>query len=97
MSVQRCQQETTSTEFLDWIEYLQQDVNAFHREDYFLANVARYIRMAFAKDPGKVPKLEHFLLRFTNKKIQKPLSRKEKAIQMKNQFLAWAGIKGKKK
>jgi len=102
MSVQRCQQETTSTGFLDMIEYLKLDVNAFHREDYFLANIARHIRMAFAKDPAKVPKLEYFLLKFTAKRerrkvVKSAIKEKEEAAKrMKSQFLAWAGIKRKK-
>jgi len=99
MSLQRCQQETTSTEFLDWMEYLKQDVNAFHREDYFLANIAMHIRMAFAKDPKKVPKLERFLLKFTEKgrKVVGIVSKKKAAEKMKNQFLVWAGIIKRKK
>lgn len=101
MSKQRCLQETTSTEFLDWMEYLKQDVNAFHREDYFLASIAMHIRMAFAKDPGKVPKLEHFLLKFKEKvrkkiKVMKEMTREEAAEKSKRYFLPWAGIKRKK-
>jgi len=79
------------------IEYLKLNVNAFHREDYFLANIARHIRMAFAKDPKKVPKLEQFLLKFTERKIVKKDMTKKKAMErMKSQFLGWAGIKRKK-
>lgn len=98
MSLQRCQEETTSTQFLDWMEYLEQDVNAFHREDYFLANIARLLQMAIAKNPEKV-KLKHFLFEFVNKRIkkkEKPLTKKKAAERMKSQFLAWAGIKRKK-
>ena len=104
MSVQRCQQETTSTEFLDWIEYLEQDVNAFHREDYFLANIAReicQIREMLSKKPKRV-KLKSFLLKFTKEKKRKIIKsiteeeKKEKAERMKRHFLAWAGIKRKK-
>jgi len=97
MSKQRCQQETTSTEFLDWMEYLKLDVNAFHREDYFLASIARHIRMAFSKDPKKVPRLEQFLLKFTERKImKKDMTKKETMERMKSQFLGWVGIKRKK-
>ncbi len=97
MSVQRCQQETTSTEFLDWMEYLKQDVNAFHREDYFLANIARYICVSFAKDSKKVPKLERFLLRFTEKrKVKKAMTKKEAAEKSKRYWLPWAGVNKKK-
>ena len=96
MSVQRCQQETTSTQFLDWIEYLEQDVNAFHREDYFLASIAREIcqvREMFSKKPKHI-KLEWFLQKFTLKKVkdEKPITREEAAIRSKRKWLPWAGI-----
>ena len=101
MSVQRCQQETTSTEFLDWIEYLERDVNAFHREDYFLASIAREIcqvREMFAKKPRNI-KLESFLQKFVFKKekIMKPLTKEETTERAKRKFLSWAGIGVKKK
>ncbi len=98
MSKQRVQQETTSTEFLDWVVYLEQDVNAFHREDSFLANIAREIcqfREMFVKKP-KVIKLEQFLQKFTSKKEKKDmktLTKKETTERSKNRWLAWAGIK----
>jgi len=101
MSVQRCQQETTSTEFLDWMEYLEQDVNGFHREDYFLANIAKEIcqvREMFAKKP-KSMKLEWFLQKFTSKKEKKAvksLTKEEAAEKAKRPWLGWAGIKRKK-
>ena len=87
MSKQRCQTETTSTEFLDWMIYLEQDVNAFHREDFFLANIAKSIIQANSKDPKSV-KLKHFLLKFEQED-----SKASKASKMKQSLLAWAGIK----
>ncbi len=100
MSVQRCLQETTSTEFLDWMEYLEQDVNAFHREDYFWATISREIkevRAMFAKGT-KVIKLDQFLLKFTNqKKVEDKKTTKENALEKsKRRWLSWAGIKRKK-
>lgn len=97
MSKQRCQQETTSTQFLDWIVYLEKDVNAFHREDYFFANIAREIaqirELLSAKKP-KWLKLDEFLLKFTSKKkeITKSLTREEAAERSKRKWLPWAGI-----
>ena len=98
MSLQRCQIETTSTEFLDWIEYLEQDVNAFHREDWFLANIAREIRRTILKNPNKSLGWEEFLLKFSDQKEMEEKGKdKEKAMaKLKGTLLAGAGI-GKKK
>jgi len=87
MPLQRCQIETTSTEFLDWLEYLRQDVNVRRREDYFLANIAKEIRMTIAKNPQNV-KLEPFLLEFTTERLTQ---RKRKNTL--GRWLVWAGIK----
>ena len=98
MSIQRCQQETTSTQFLDWIEYLKRDVNAFHREDYFLAAIAREIRQfqeMFSKKPKHI-KLEAFLQKFVfKKKRKKDMTKEEAAEQSKRYWLSWAGINTK--
>lgn len=96
MSVQRCQEETTSTEFLDWLEYLDWDVNAFHREDWFLAQIAQEIRRTISKDPEKV-EVDDFLRKFVAKKVSKKLTRKEIAMQFKQRLLARFKIKTGKK
>ena len=92
--MQRCKAETTSSEFVVWMEYLKQDINAFHREDYFWANIARLIRefqMMFTKKPKRVD-LEPFLLKFEPEK-EKPSLPPEKTLeQRKRRWLAWAGI-----
>jgi hypothetical protein len=110
MSLQRCQAETTSTEFIDWMAYLENDVNAFHREDWFLANIAREIRVLreiiigmFAKKAKSriVVELEQFLLKFTTKKEAKKTTTEkeevEKSERMKKWWLSWAGINTPKK
>jgi len=95
MSLQRCQDETTSTQFLSWLAYLDYDVNAFHREDWFLAQIAQEVRRLISNKPKKV-RLNWFLLKFTNKKEKKRLTKAEKekaAARQKKRILAWAGIK----
>ena len=91
MSIQRCQDEMTSTEFLDWLEYLKLDVNAFHREDFYWAQIAQEVRRTVSKDPQRV-KIEHFLQKFEIKKKPK-MSRKERAMRFKRNLLARFGIK----
>lgn len=89
MSLQRCQEETSSTQFLDWLEYLRQDVNVRRREDYFLANIAREIRRTISKNRQNV-KLEPFLLEFETKAVEK-----KKRGNTLGKWLVWAGIKTK--
>ena len=90
MSLQRCQKETTSTEFVEWIEYFRQDFNVRRREDYFLANIACEIRRSVVKNPKSV-KLKPFLLEFETKPIKK-----ERRNTL-NTWLAWARVKSRKK
>lgn len=90
MSLQRCQKETTSTEFVEWIEYFRQDFNVRRREDYFLANIACEIRRSVVKNPKSV-KLKPFLLEFETEPIKK-----ERRNTL-NTWLAWAGVKSRKK
>ncbi len=90
MSLQRCQEETSSTQFLDWLEYLRQDVNVRRREDFYLANIAREIRRTISKNSQNV-ELEPFLLEFETKTIDK-----KKRKNTLGSWLAWAGIKAKK-
>ena len=91
MSLQRCMMETTSSEFVDWKYYLERDVNAFHREDYYLARISMQIANMFSKSPQK---LKSFLIKFTSKKAVKTTP-KEKGMLLKKKFLSWAGIKPK--
>ena len=89
MSLQRCQNETTSNEFLEWAEYLRQDFNVERREDFFLANIAKEIRMSNVKHPEKV-KLSTYLLKFKEVKVKTEKSKKKNTL---GAWLRWAGIK----
>lgn len=78
MPKQRCQEETSSTDFVMWTEYLEREVNAFHREDYFWAQVAAEVRRSFVKNPKKV-KVKDFLLKFEDKMAgRKKMTKKER-------------------
>lgn len=82
MSVQRCQCEISSSEFMDWIVYLDEEMNLFHREDFFLAQIATEIRRSFVKDPSKV-KFKDFLIQFKKKVEPKKLSIEERSKRSK--------------
>lgn len=54
-------------DFVLQLEYLEQDLNGFHRNDYFLAQIAHMLAMANSKDP-KAVKFDTFLMKFDKKK-----------------------------
>lgn len=63
MTVQRCQEETTSSEFLEWMQYFAMEPNFFHREDHYLAQIAAWIRRSGFQHPDQV-KDEDFIIKF---------------------------------
>ncbi len=65
-SVSETKVRLSSTEFLKWVAYLRYDINAFHREDYYQAQIARQINqfmIAFSSSKSK-SKLGDFILDF---------------------------------
>jgi len=98
MSVDRVQEETTSTQFIQWAEFLDRDVNAFHREDYFLAHLIAEVRRSYVKNPKSV-KEETFMLKFEDEKDvekKKEEALQDKAEKSKKSWLGWLkGTKGK--
>lgn len=94
MSVQRAQFEITSTEFVDWVAYLdEEETNKVHREDYYFANIAAEIRRSYVKNPMKV-KLESFLMKFKksglNKSKKEPKMTKEERTKRAKTF--WGAL-----
>lgn len=72
LPLQQVMRETTSSEFIEWCEYLDlEETHGFHRTDYYLAQVAAEIRRMNSKNPRKV-KLLDFLLKFKRKEADKP-------------------------
>ena len=88
-------QETTSSEFVDWMEYFNQEINFFHREDYYLAQIATEIRRTIVKNPRTV-KVKDFIIKFL-RKDEKSLQKdaEEKTKQSKAFWLGAFGIKAK--
>lgn len=60
------QQRVTSSEFVEWMEYLEQEVHDFHREDFYLAQIAMEVRRA-SLTSGAVVRLSDFLLTFKSR------------------------------
>lgn len=70
-TLQEVQEGTTSSEFVEWVRYLELEVNDFDRQDYYLAQIAAEIRRGNAKYPRQI-KVEDFVLKFkTESEIRK--------------------------
>ena len=67
LPVKECKKRLSSMDFVLQLEYLEQDLNGFHRNDYFLAQIAHMLAMANSKDP-KAVKFDTFLMKFDKKK-----------------------------
>jgi len=44
----------TYTEFWDWLRFLEIEETRRTKQDYYLAQVAQYLKMALVKNPGTV-------------------------------------------
>lgn len=73
MSLQEVQQQTTSSEFVEWVEYLDSLWNVPDRKDYLLANIAAEVCRTRVKRPASV-KVQDFILKFSNAAHKKPPS-----------------------
>ncbi len=94
MSLQRCQQETTSTEFLEWMVFLEMK-DSFKPEYYYWAQIAYEIRRCFSKSSNKLG-IENFILKFKNKKKKvKKLTKEEYTKLIKAKMFAMVGYKPK--
>ena len=64
MSRQECQAKVTSSEFIDWLVFLNDEVNDFHREDYFWAEIAFIMARANSEHPERI-EFATFLKKFS--------------------------------
>ena len=79
------QQRMTSREFSDWMHFFEIESNFFHREDYFLAQIAAEVRRGYVQNPNGVV-LKPFLLKFE--------SEQEKKQNLNNSKAHWLGLAG---
>ena len=61
-------QETTSSQFVEWMEYLDQQMKTHQKMDYYLAQIAMEVRRTIMKHPGRT-KIKEFLLKFTSQGV----------------------------
>ncbi len=69
LPLQEFRRKTTSSEFIRWLVFFKEEVNHFHREDYYWAQIAWIIGNMFVKDDEQIP-LEKFLLKFKEKEVE---------------------------
>jgi len=94
MTVQDAQKRITSSEFVEWIVYLDDDASQIKTEYYYLAQIAARISGLFSKNPKEF-KTENFILKFVKKLKEKKMTREEATMISKNKWLSGVGYKGK--
>ena len=94
------QANTTSTEFLEWRIYLDREIEATQKIDFYLASIACEMRRNYAKSPAKV-KLEDLILNFEARKevgtVKRELTEDEIEIKQDESKAKWWGFLGMKK
>ena len=95
MPVQQVKQMTSSSDFINWMVYLEEEPNKFNALYFYLAQIAAEVRRSFIKHPDKV-KTKNFIIKFI-KIVDKKSSNVKKAKQSKSTWLRWLGIDRKKK
>ena len=97
MSLQRCKRETSSTEFLDWIRYLEkkriEDLECMSKQDYYLAQIAAQIHRTYSK---KAKTIFDFILKIKKKKKMKASRTKEGLRVEKSRWFTAVGYKENK-
>lgn len=63
MTVQALQNRITSSEFVEWNQFLKGEREFHTKEDYYLAQIASEVRRGLVKNPSRV-KMKDFLLVF---------------------------------
>lgn len=98
LPLQEVLSKTTSSEFNMWMIYLEEEINGFHREDYYLAQIAAEIRKGQVKNPKKV-KVKDMILQFSIGRKQKktPMDKEESINRSKAFWFGGLGFLGKKK
>jgi len=91
--LQEFQEKTTSTEFLEWVQFFEMEANFFHREDFYWAQIAAEIRKSYvdSKYANKV-KTDDMLIKFKRVVKEAPRTAVDAARSMKNWYAA-LGVK----
>lgn len=101
MSLDRVKMETSASQYVLWMEYLDWEINAFDKTCYYLAMIAAETRRPNVKK-GVIVKVEDFIIKFVSKKREMkkeetPMDVQMKANTMKHFFFGLTGLTGKRK
>jgi len=92
MSVAEAQSKISSSEFVQWRFFLEDEPNQFSPLFYYLAQIAREVRMSrIFSSSKKQLRLEDFLIKFKSHKAKPSTSVNTKGI-----WMSWLGLGGKK-
>jgi len=105
LSLEECQETTSSSDFQLWMTYIREEVNYFHREDWYFAAILAFLHNMFLPE-GKLPyKEEDFLFKFTPRDedprdVVKEKTPEEEQAELKRRIAvskaAWFGSMGLK-
>ena len=97
MSLQRCKQEHTWTEYLVWQTYLNQEFEKPSLTDHYLMQIACVLVNIFSGKGSKRLKMDDFKLKFRKpKKATGKLSLEQRVAQSKAAWFAVTGYKRQK-
>ena len=98
MSLDRIKMETSASQFILWMEYLDWEINAFDKTCYYLAQIAAEIRRPNVKK-GVIVKVQDFIIKFTHKSPVEstPMDAQTRANRAKQFFFGLTGLTGKQK
>lgn len=96
LPLQVVQKKTTSTEFREWVAYMEMDVNeGFHRYDHYFAKLIATLKQCFSKDPRTIKQADQLIEFASEKPTEKdPEQLRDRAQQSKRHWLGVFKIKG---
>ena len=79
---------------MEWCLFMEKDTNLFHRQDYYLAQIACEVRRGYVKTPKDV-KFSDFLLKFKTERSEPKEDKTERLSRTKSFWLAATGVNRK--
>lgn len=95
MSLDRVKMETSVSQLVTWMEYLDWEINAFDKTVWYLAQIAAEVRRPYMPK-GKTLKVEDFIHKFVNKEETTPEAKyvQYRANRMKQFIFGLVGLSG---
>lgn len=90
--------ETSASQYVTWMEYLEWEINSFDKYCYYMAQIAAEVRRPYARK-GTIVKIEDFIMKFLPKKAsnETPAEVITKTHRFKQAFFSLTGLLGDKK